>query len=275
MFVKSGGTAQSRPRDGGEHQEAGMTIETGATEAATGDLRQDQVFGADAWDARHRSRAELQHDGDEPSPLLAAQAAGLPPGRALDAGAGTGADACWLADRGWQVTGVDHSPVALEAAATRAARLGHDIAWLRADLAAEPAPGTFDLVTSHYLCVSPAQRPALIAHLTAAVAPGGTLLLVGHAPATDGDPHEAAAHDHGSGHGHATAPGAGQAAGDHDPAEPHLAEVAWNPTEVAGALGPGWTIMVAETRPVAGAANRGHATHDSIVCARREPARTT
>ncbi|WP_045875711.1 hypothetical protein [Pseudofrankia sp. DC12] len=72
-----------------------------ATAQVTPDAgRQDLVFGPDAWDARHRVHAEAHPAGDQPSPVLAEQVASLPAGTVLDAGAGTGADACWLAGRG-------------------------------------------------------------------------------------------------------------------------------------------------------------------------------
>jgi len=62
---------------------------------------------------------------------LVVEAADLPPGTALDAGSGEGGDALWLAERGWRVTAVDFSAVALEraAAAARARGLADRIEW--------------------------------------------------------------------------------------------------------------------------------------------------
>jgi thioredoxin reductase/SAM-dependent methyltransferase len=255
-----------------------MDLVTEDTQVAVDAYRQDRVFGPDAWDARHRAHAEANPRPDRPNPILVEQIAALPTGTVLDAGAGTGTDACWLADRGWKVTAVDLSPAALEAAATRSARAGHAITWLRADLATEPAPGTFDLVVSHYLCLPPAPRRTLFAKLAASVAPGGTLLLVGHAPA---DANATAAPDSGHGHGHGgggvhgAGPHGGQVErqGDRRPGarDPHLAEVAWSATEVAATLGPDWTIELAETRPFHDHEHHGPATHDSILRARRGP----
>ncbi len=71
------------------------------------------------WDARYRS-ADTIWSGN-PNPHLVAQVADLSPGTALDVGSGEGADAIRLAARGWHVTGVDVSPVALDRAAERAA----------------------------------------------------------------------------------------------------------------------------------------------------------
>lgn len=72
-------------------------------------------FTAAFWDERYRSAHSLW--SGNPNRHLVAEAADLTPGAALDAGAGEGADAIWLAGRGWQVTAVDISGVALGRAA--------------------------------------------------------------------------------------------------------------------------------------------------------------
>ncbi|KOG87623.1 SAM-dependent methyltransferase, partial [Streptomyces varsoviensis] len=63
------------------------------------------------WDDMYRSRDQVF--SGNPNPVLVAEAAGLRPGQALDVGCGEGADAVWLARRGWRVTAVDVSEVAL------------------------------------------------------------------------------------------------------------------------------------------------------------------
>jgi SAM-dependent methyltransferase len=92
-----------------------------------------------------------------------AEVAELPPGTALDAGCGEGADALWLAARGWRVTAVDIARTALDRAAAHAA-------------------GGWDLVSAQYIHLPPAERDSLVRRLAAAVAPGGTLLVVAHHP---------------------------------------------------------------------------------------------
>jgi thioredoxin reductase/SAM-dependent methyltransferase len=141
-----------------------------------------RMFGEAAWDARYRQHAHAIWSG-RPNAVLVDEVSELPVGRALDVGCGEGADAIWLAGRGWQVTAVDLSTVALARASEHAASAGVQVDWTHADLlTAPPAALTFDLVTSHFLHLATADRAPLYAALAEAVAPGGTLLLVGHHP---------------------------------------------------------------------------------------------
>jgi len=66
------------------------------------------------WNERYRTRARAAEDlGTAPTPLLAATAAKLVPGKALDLACGAGRNAIWLAEHGWEVTAVDGAPAAL------------------------------------------------------------------------------------------------------------------------------------------------------------------
>ena len=127
------------------------------------------------WDRRWRERGF--HCEDDPNDLLEAELGGLVPGRALDLGCGAGRTSIWLAKRGWRVTGVDFSGVALDLA--RAS--GADVDWVLADLNEyEPAVGAFDLVLVLYVHFAVAERRALLTSAAGALAPNGTLLVVGH-----------------------------------------------------------------------------------------------
>jgi SAM-dependent methyltransferase len=142
-------------------------------------------FSEAAWDERYRSRAALW--SGKPNLYLMSEADGLAPGLALDAGAGEGADAIWLASHGWRVVAIDISAVALERAAAHAADRGEDVTglieWRHVDLASfEPAVASFDLVSAQYLQLPAAPRDVVFGQLAAAVAVGGTLLIVGHHP---------------------------------------------------------------------------------------------
>ncbi|GAA3636184.1 class I SAM-dependent methyltransferase [Streptomyces chitinivorans] len=133
----------------------------------------------------------------EPNAALVRETADLAPGSALDLGCGEGADAIWLARRGWRVTAVDVSRVALERGAERARRadVADRIDWQRHDLAESFPRGVFDLVSAHFLhAPSPVELPRerILRDAAAAVSPGGVLLVVGHA----GPPPWAADHGH-------------------------------------------------------------------------------
>jgi 2-polyprenyl-3-methyl-5-hydroxy-6-metoxy-1,4-benzoquinol methylase len=147
-----------------------------------------------SWDERYRS-ADAIWSGS-PNPVLVTEGAGLPVGHALDVGAGEGADAIWLAARGWRVDALDISSVALERAAAHAAAAGDGVAeritWLHADLTAWTPPRAYDLVSAHYLHLHQPVQDAVHRALAAAVAPGGTLLVVGHAIGDLDDPADAA-----------------------------------------------------------------------------------
>lgn len=122
---------------------------------------------------------------------LVEEAEGLEPGRALELGCGQGADAIWLAARGWDVTATDVSSVALEKAESEALAAGVTVAWERRDLAEGLPDGPFDLVTSAFLH-SPIELPRADILRAAAerVAPGGTLLVIGHAPSPEHAHHD-------------------------------------------------------------------------------------
>jgi SAM-dependent methyltransferase len=223
-----------------DHSAADHSAAHGHLAHEHGSQQPDAPHGEQAWDERYRSKPEIW--SGNPNAVLVAEAANLKPGTALDAGAGEGGDALWLASQGWTVTAADISAVALERAAASAARLGVEVSWLRADLAATPAPGTYDLVTAHFLHVPKAEQQQLFRHLAAAVAPGGTLLVVGHDFSDM-----------------AKLP------------RPHLMEFGWAPQEVAAVLGDGWIIEAAEARPRQFTSPDGDeiTIHDAILRARR------
>lgn len=115
------------------------------------------------------------------------------PGSALELGSGEGADALWLARRGWRVTAVDISEAALAVGRAEAERMGlaDRIDWVHADLAAWQPSAEYDLVTSAFFH-SPVDFPreAILRRAAAAVAPGGGMLVVGHGPFPPGSGHE-------------------------------------------------------------------------------------
>jgi SAM-dependent methyltransferase len=149
------------------------------------DIDVSEMFTEAYWDDRYSSADRIWSGAANRQ--LVANAADLAPGAALDVGCGEGADAIWLASRGWRVTGVDVSTVALTRAAAEARSAGPDIAqritWEQADLLTwDLAPDQFDLVSAQFIHLPPTELAALHRQLAAAVRPGGMLLVVGHHP---------------------------------------------------------------------------------------------
>ena len=141
----------------------------------------DRDFWEERWSEVPPSRATER----PPNAHLRAEVEDLRPGRALDAGCGHGSDALWLAARGWQVTGVDFSATALAHARAAAEATGAEIEWIEGDLATwSPQPGRYDLVVCLYVHVAGSVEE-MVRRMAAGVAPGGTLLMVGHHPAGD------------------------------------------------------------------------------------------
>jgi SAM-dependent methyltransferase len=146
-------------------------------------------FDRDFWDGRW-SEVLREHAAQlaqrPPSAYLTAVAGELAPGRALDAGCGNGTEALWLAARGWRVTAVDFSAPALGHGRSIAEGIGPEVAtrveWVEGDLGVwTPVADHYDFVSSLYVHVAGAVDE-MVARLAAGVAPGGTLLLVGHLP---------------------------------------------------------------------------------------------
>lgn len=133
---------------------------------------------AAAWDRRY-AETELVW-GAEPNRFVAAEVADLTAGRALDLAAGEGRNALWLAGRGWRVTAVDFSPVAVDKGRRAARRAAVTVDWVCADVLAYRPPAGLDLVVVAYLHLPPAELAGVWARMAGALAPGGVLLAVGH-----------------------------------------------------------------------------------------------
>ncbi len=134
---------------------------------------------SDEWDRRYAVREFVWDTG--PNRFVAEELSGLPPGPALDLAAGEGRNAVWLAGRGWQVTAVDFSGVALAKARRLASDHGVTVEWVQADLDDyRPAPSAYQLVVVAYLHLEAQRRAAVLRRAAAALAPDGTFFVVGH-----------------------------------------------------------------------------------------------
>jgi 2-polyprenyl-3-methyl-5-hydroxy-6-metoxy-1,4-benzoquinol methylase len=147
--------------------------------------RFDRDFWEQLWSKTLREHAD-KVARRPPNAHLIAEATELAPGHALDAGCGHGAEALWLAAHGWRVTAVDFSAAALTHAREMARAAGADIAeridWIEGDLSSWAVePQRYDLVVCLYVHMADSVQET-IRRMANGVAPGGTLLLVGHRP---------------------------------------------------------------------------------------------
>lgn len=142
-------------------------------------VRESGGMGSEDWDAKFAEREFVFTD--RPNQTVVEEIAALPPGRALDLAAGQGRNAVWLAEQGWQVTAVDFSAVGLERAAELARVRGVELSLVRADVREwRPPAAAFDLVLVSYLQLPSAELRGVLASTVSALAPRGTLLVVGH-----------------------------------------------------------------------------------------------
>lgn len=129
------------------------------------------------WDARYAEAAQSGRMwSGNPNALLVHEAATLTPGAALDVGCGEGADAVWLAGRGWAVTAVDVSGVAVARGRAAAEAAGVEVDWRVQDVA--EVGGAYDLVSAFYPVLR--KDSGALDQVLSLVAPGGTLLFVHH-----------------------------------------------------------------------------------------------
>lgn len=137
-----------------------------------------------AWEEHYAAKPQVW--SGRVNVQLAEIAAQLNGNRALDLGCGEGADAIWLAERGWTVVAVDVSTTALSRARAAAESRGmtERIDFQQHDLTSGFPPGNFDLVSAQFLhSTVEMDRTALLRRAAAVVAPGGTFLIVDHAAA--------------------------------------------------------------------------------------------
>ena len=200
---------------------------------------------ANQADWEHRYRDGQLWSGN-PNGTLVDQIGALVPGRALDVGAGEGADASWLAEQGWQVTASDISQRALDHLAARAADQHLEIECRQVDANAAEAfrARAFDLVSAQYASIPRTLDGRGVSNLLDAVAPGGTLLVVGH----DLEPLRAPIDTH-------------QQTRPFDPD----AYVRVDDFVMALEAAPDWTIEVHENKPRPAGAVVGSHHHDDVV----------
>ena len=212
-----------------------------------------------AWEERYTETGDSIWSGN-PNEALVVAVSDLTPGRVLDVGCGEGADAIWLAEHGWDATGIDLSQTAVDRATEAAAQKNVAANFEVGDVSTwepsqdQPRRGGYDLVIGCFLHTRlPDTREELVSRVAAHVGPGGGLLLISHAEM----PPWAVDHDEKLGHG---------LGHHHEPVTPN-----GDFALLIGGSPKRWAIEYAElrTREVEGPDGEPAELDDSVLLARR------
>ena len=126
------------------------------------------------WDERYREADRLW--SATPNLFVEDRLRHARPGRGLDLAAGEGRNALWLASRGWKMTAVDFSGVAVE----RGSSQSDDVEFVVADVMQWEPETSMDLVLIAYLHLLPADFEHVVRRSRGWLAPGGELFMIGH-----------------------------------------------------------------------------------------------
>ena len=255
-----GGGAAADGARAAQHINADLTDDLNRAMAARADAPTDEgrsmthSFDSQYWDQIWHGDRAASMAASQPNPHLIKEVGDLAPGTAIDAGCGAGAEAVWLATHGWRVTAADIAAEALARAAERADASGvaGQVHWVEADLSTWDPDTRYDLVTTHYAHPAMPQLE-FYDRIATWVAPGGTLLIVGHLH------HDAAGSDR-HGHGH-------ERSGDGPPASASATAAA-----ITSRLDPAvWEVVTAKEPHRTLSHDGGHETtlHDVVVRATR------
>ena len=114
------------------------------------------------------------------------------PGRALDLGCRTGTNAIYLAEKGFEVTGLEVAPTALKIAEAKARKAGVKVRWVVGDAANPPEMEPFDLIFDRgcYHHVRWVNRDGFVSAASKLTKPGGHFLLLSFraTPGREGKP---------------------------------------------------------------------------------------
>ena len=126
------------------------------------------------WDERYRQTDRLW--SVEPNMFVADRLSPSKPGVGLDVASGEGRNAIWLASRGWKMTAVDFSEVAVE----RGRGASDEVEFVVADILTWEPPERYDLVLVAYLHLPQSEMRRVIERVASWLKPGGELFLIGH-----------------------------------------------------------------------------------------------
>jgi len=136
---------------------------------------------AEAWDERYRIADRLW--SSTPNIFVADRLADHEPGVGLDLASGEGRNAIWLAERGWDMTAVDFSSVALDrgrAISDRVHFVEADVLSWQPDRTSTARTRAFDLVLIAYLQIEAEPLSELVGRAIGWLDEGGELFMVGH-----------------------------------------------------------------------------------------------
>lgn len=127
-----------------------------------------------AWDERYRQAERLW--SEDPNMFVADRLGPVEPGVGLDVASGEGRNSIWLAERGWKMTAVDFSEVAIE----RGRAISDKVNWVVADVLEWEPSESYDLAVIAYLHLDQSPMRKVIERVVSWLKPGGELFLIGH-----------------------------------------------------------------------------------------------
>lgn len=127
-----------------------------------------------AWDERYTAKERLW--SVSPNLFVEDRLGPIEPGVGLDLAAGEGRNALWLRGRGWKMTAIDFSSVAVE----RGRDIDDELQWVVGDVLTWEPDGAFDLVLIAYLHLLENQFRPVVERAATWLVPGGELFMIGH-----------------------------------------------------------------------------------------------
>ena len=126
------------------------------------------------WDEKYQAADRLWSAG--PNMFVADRLGNVPAGAGLDLASGEGRNAIWLAERGWEMTAVDFSEVAVE----RGRAVSDRVEWEVADVREWRPDRVFDLVVIAYLHLVEQEMREVVTRAASWLEGGGELFMIGH-----------------------------------------------------------------------------------------------
>lgn len=136
----------------------------------------------EGWDRTYRGGRRPGWDVGRPASVLEAaiKDGAVKSGRALELGCGTGTNAIYLAQKGFDVTAIDVAPTCLTIARGKAGKAGVKVRWVVADVLNLPALGQFDFIFDRgcYHGVRRVSADGFVKSVNAVSKPGTLMLII-------------------------------------------------------------------------------------------------